>query len=123
MTARSLQSMRARKVRARSALRESAVEDRLVERCRDAGFLPMKFTSPARGGVPDRLLVTPVGTLFVELKRPTTKPDPRQAATHEKLRSFGGEVHVVSTLDEVDALIDGLLSRTSDPPTKDDASP
>ena len=90
--------------------RESAIERHLRKRCRENGFLCLKFISPARGGVPDRVVVTPTaGTVFVEVKKPGEQPEPRQRATHDKMRRFGAEVHVVADQQAVDRLMIRLL--------------
>ena len=90
--------------------RESPVETYLVKQCRKHGLLCLKFTSPARSGVPDRVIISPAaGTVFVEVKRPGATPEPHQVAMHAKLRRFGGEVYVVDTQPGVDALIATLV--------------
>jgi hypothetical protein len=92
---------------------ESKVEHYFLEACRRRGALLMKFTSPSRSGVPDRILVTPAGTCFVEVKRPGEEPRPLQVATHEKIRRFGGEVYVVDSPQQIDELLDHLLPATT----------
>ncbi|MGI8306994.1 VRR-NUC domain-containing protein [Saccharopolyspora hattusasensis] len=91
--------------------RENPVECYLLTQCRSNGLLCMKFTSPARGGVPDRIVVSHAGTVFVEVKRPGGDLEPRQRAVHAKLRRFGAEVHVVHNETSVDTLINHLLGR------------
>lgn len=94
--------------------REAPVERYLLAQCRRHGFLCMKFVSPSRGGVPDRIVVTPsAGTVFVEVKRPGGRPEPRQRKVHAKMRRFGAEIFVVDDDASVDALIAYLLH----PPT------
>ncbi|WP_215544963.1 VRR-NUC domain-containing protein [Amycolatopsis sp. CA-230715] len=94
--------------------REKNVERYLLLRCRESGFLCLKFVSPARGGVPDRIIVTPtVGTVFVEVKRPRGGLARRQRLMHTKIRRFGGEVHVVDSTVAVDELVSCLRRRGS----------
>ena len=93
--------------------REEVIERYLLQRCRENGFMCLKFVSPARGGVPDRLLVTPTGTVFVEVKRPGGHLDRRQRLMHAKLRRFGGKVHVVDDKAAVDELVARLLRGSS----------
>lgn len=90
--------------------REKAVERRLLIRCREHRYLCLKFTSPARGGVPDRVIVTPACTAFVEVKKPGERPDDRQRATHAKMRRFGAVVFVVDDAAGVDRLIEELCA-------------
>lgn len=95
--------------------RESVIERYLLKQCRNHGFLCMKFVSPARSGVPDRIVVTPGGTVFVEVKRPGEDLSALQKATHPKLRGYGAVIYVIDDRAEVDNLISELieLSRTS----------
>ena len=86
--------------------REKAIERHLIRVCRENGFLCLKFVSPARGGVPDRIVITPTaGTVFVEVKRPRADLERRQRLMHAKMRRFGGEVHVVDNTTAVDELV------------------
>ncbi|TDO89546.1 VRR-NUC domain-containing protein [Enemella evansiae] len=90
---------------------EHEVEAHLRARCRQMGFLCMKFTSPGRAGVPDRVVVTPAGTVFVETKRPGGKLRRLQEEVTEKMRRAGAEVHVVDTVAGVDELVERLAER------------
>ncbi|MBT8162922.1 MULTISPECIES: VRR-NUC domain-containing protein [Arthrobacter] len=89
---------------------ENPVEHYLLAQCRKNGFLCLKFVSPARGGVPDRIIVTggEHGTVFVEAKRPGEQPTRRQQATHAKMRRFGAEIHVVDSYTAVEQLMNHL---------------
>jgi len=54
---------------------EAELEKKLGIWARSKGCLYYKFSSPARRGVPDRLVIGPKGkTLFLELKGPDGKP-------------------------------------------------
>lgn len=90
-------------------IRENSIERYLLSQCRAHSFLCLKFISPARGAVPDRIIITPGGTVFVEVKRPGEEPTARQLATHAKMRRFGAKVYVVDSRPAVDRLIQ-LLS-------------
>ncbi|MCX5103501.1 VRR-NUC domain-containing protein [Streptomyces sp. NBC_00439] len=94
--------------------RERVIEDYLLSQCRGHGFLCLKFVSPARRGVPDRIVVAPRGTVFVEVKRPGGQLQKLQQLTHAKLRRHGAEVHVVDDKPSVDAFIAHLLESPSD---------
>lgn len=86
-------------------LLEHDIEQYLFDRCREHGFLALKFTSPARAGVPDRVIVCPGRTLFVEVKRPGERPRRLQQEVFARMRAAGGEVHVVDTFSTVDDLM------------------
>lgn len=92
---------------------EQDVEAHLLARCRQVGLLCLKFTSPARAGVPDRVVIAPAGTVFVEVKRPGGQLRRLQQVVIEKMRQAGAEVHVVDTIERVDELVDELIERTA----------
>lgn len=88
---------------------ERDIEAYLVRRCADEGWLCWKLTSPANAGVPDRLIVSPPGTVtFVELKRPGGKPRPLQLVSMRRLQRVGARVRVADTQTTVDTIIDEL---------------
>ncbi|WP_093802250.1 VRR-NUC domain-containing protein [Streptomyces sp. Wb2n-11] len=92
---------------------ERVIEDYLLAQCRAHGFLCWKFVSPARGGVPDRIIVARGRIVFVEVKRPGGRLRKLQQRTHAKLRRHGAEVHVVDDKPGVDAFIAHLLQSPS----------
>jgi len=88
---------------------EKHIEKYLVDQVRKAGGIAYKFTSPARRGVPDRLVVLPPGKIvFVELKRPGGKLTTLQRLEQSKLLNRGC---VVETFDSKES-IDEFLSKT-----------
>lgn len=91
-------------------VRERAIEEYLLNQCRAHRLLCLKFTSPARGGVPDRIVIGPSGTVFVEVKRPGEEPAKRQRIMHAKMRRHGARVYVVDDRAGVDSLIDALTT-------------
>lgn len=85
---------------------EKDVERYLVKRVAAAGGTAYKFSSPARRGVPDRIIVMPCGrVIFAEVKAPGKRPTTLQAREHERLRSLGQEVVVVDCREACDALL------------------
>ena len=77
---------------------EKQIERNVCDYAHDAGMLVYKFTSPARAAVPDRLLVTPKGTVFfIEFKREGVKPTPQQVREHDRLRGHKVMVFVVDS--------------------------
>lgn len=90
-----------------TATRESQIEDHLRRQVKALGGLCEKFVSPNRRSVPDRLVTLPGGwVVFVEVKRPGTKPTELQQRDHERRRAMGCDVRVVDTKDAVDQLIE-----------------
>ena len=79
---------------------EKQTERNVCDYAHDAGMLVYKFTSPARAAVPDRLFVTPKGTVFFcEFKREGIKPTPQQTREHDRLRGHKVAVFVVDSVD------------------------
>lgn len=65
----------------------------------------MKWTSPSMSGVPDRIVILPGGRVwFAELKAPGKKPTALQDRIIAMLRGLGATVHVLDSLEAVDAL-------------------
>ena len=78
---------------------EKQIERSVCDYAHEAGLLVYKFTSPARAAVPDRMFVTPKGTVFfVEFKREGQKPTPQQTREHDRLRGHGVMVFVVDSV-------------------------
>lgn len=91
-----------------AAVRENTVERRFNMLARRHGGLSLKWVSPGRLGVPDRLLFMPGGRLYlVELKRPGGKPRASQNAMFAKLETRGFHVWVV---DDPDTFFDMILT-------------
>lgn len=58
---------------------------------------------------PDRLIMTPDITVWVEVKAPSKKPRAGQEREHTRMRRAGQIVVSVSTKDEVDQLISEII--------------
>ena len=75
---------------------ERDVEASLVASVVEAGGLALKFVSPGRVGVPDRVVLMPGGTAyFVECKAPGKRPTEGQEREHQRLRELGFSVLVL----------------------------
>ncbi len=86
-------------------MREIRVEDRLRQKTESAGGMCIKLVILATAGLPDRLVLLPGGrVMFVETKAPKKGPTPLQDYMHRKIRGLGFEVHVVNSLEAVNAL-------------------
>jgi len=69
---------------------EAEIEKKLGIWAKSRGCLYYKFSSPARRGVPDRLVIGPRGgTLFLELKAPGGVPTALQEREIKILRANG----------------------------------
>lgn len=95
-------------------MRESKVEKHLVARARANGGAVRKVRWLDRVGAPDRLVMFPPtdtadGVLvWVELKAPGKKPEPRQEREHAELRLMGQHVEVLDSTAAVDEFFERL---------------
>ena len=99
-------------------MRESEIEDYLVERVKALGGEVRKVKWIGRRGAPDRLAMLPAtggqnGTLravmnrsiWIELKAPGEKAKPHQTREHERMRAMGQRVVVVDSFEQVDQVL------------------
>lgn len=108
-------------------MRESALEKYLDKRVKEVGGVTRKIAYIGRRGCPDRLVLLPrlqydtggfqpwgdpvfftdpPKQIFVELKRPDIdKADAHQAREHELLRSFGVQVVVINSVEQIEELL------------------
>lgn len=90
---------------------EKQIETRLVSEVKRCGGVALKFTSPGFDGMPDRILLFPVGCIaFAEVKAPGKKPRPLQKARHELLRRLGFKVYVIDDIRQIGGMIDEICS-------------
>lgn len=65
---------------------EKDIEKKIGEFAKQNGCLYLKFTSPSRRAVPDRMIITPMGVIgFLEVKAAGKKPTPLQMGEIIKL--------------------------------------
>lgn len=86
-------------------MREGDIEQYLVDRAKALGGEVRKVKWIGRHGAPDRLVMSPGKTLWVELKAPGEKPKPHQAREHERMRKMGQRVVVVDSFERVDEVL------------------
>lgn len=91
-------------------MREREIENYLTYKVKRNGGASYKWSSPARRGVPDRLVFFSGGRLYaVEVKAPGKKPTRLQQYEHTKLRTLGVDVRVIDTKDAVDIFISEII--------------
>jgi hypothetical protein len=91
---------------------EKQIEQKVCDYARDKGLLAYKFTSPSRAAVPDRLMVTQSGRVFlVEFKREGQKATPAQEREHQRLRGHKIEVFVIDDVQQGRFLVDLMVDR------------
>lgn len=86
-------------------MRESDIEKYLVERVRKLGGEVRKVRWIGRNGAPDRLVMLPDRTVWVELKAPGEKAKPHQVREHERMRKMGQRVEIVDSCERVDEVL------------------
>ena len=91
-------------------MREKIIERKFVQAVKAMGGIALKFTSPGFDGMPDRLVILPIGYIaFVEVKAPGLKPRPLQVKKHEMLRRLGCKVFVLDDEGQIPALMIKML--------------
>jgi len=92
-------------------MKESDIERKVGEYVKAQGGLSMKFTSPARRAVPDRLIVLPsVAPFFIEFKATGEAATPAQQREHLRLTSRGANVYVVDSVEDGQAVINAEIN-------------
>ncbi len=85
---------------------EKQIESHLRREIKDIEGLALKFISPSYDGMPDRIVLLPLGRLyFVELKSEGKKATPKQEKVHGMLRKLGFEVLVLDSKSAVDEFV------------------
>ena len=85
-------------------MRERDIERYLVARVVALGGEVRKVQWAGHRGAPDRLVMVPGKTVWVELKAPGQKAAPHQQREHDRMRQMGQTVVVIDTRQQVDAL-------------------
>ena len=86
---------------------ERDIEKRVKEYARSKGWLAYKFTSPGHIGVPDGLLISPVGfVIFMEFKQTGKKPTAMQQREIDRINQHGVMALVVDSVEQGKGLID-----------------
>ena len=86
-------------------MRESTIEAYLVKRVKDLGGETRKVAWIGRNGAPDRLVMLPGLTLWVELKAPGKEAEPHQLREHKRMQMLGQIVHVVDSFEAIEKLL------------------
>ena len=86
-------------------MRESTIEQYLVEQVKAMGGECRKLKWIGRHGAPDRLVMLNGKAIFIELKAPGEKAKPHQVREHERMRRMGQRVEVVDSFERVDEVL------------------
>ena len=89
---------------------EKELERKFVNILRKRGCIVYKFVSPGNAGVPDRLVVTPKGTVhFAELKQKGKLLRPLQVMQAKRLAKNHVKVHLVDSMEAIQTFIEEVL--------------
>lgn len=92
---------------------ESEIEQKMKDAIEARGGLFIKFVSPSKRGVPDRIVITPNGRVyFVELKKEGGRLSPIQRYMHGEFRRHGVEVYTLTGLQECLDFVKGVFDNT-----------
>lgn len=83
-------------------MRESTIENYLVERVKALGGEVRKVKWIGRHGAPDRVAMLPGLLMWIELKAPGEKAKPHQVREHQRMRAMGQMVAVIDSMELVD---------------------
>ena len=87
-------------------LSESQLEENLCRRIKKLGGMALKFMSPGRAGVPDRIILMPGGKIyFVEMKSSNGPVNPIQEYVFEKFEELGFKVHILNSEQTIENFI------------------
>ena len=90
-------------------MREKDIEQKLVKAVKQIGGMCLKFTSPGFDGVPDRLVLLPLGRMaFVELMAPGKEPRPLQLRRIQELSRLDFPCYVVDNEEMIGGIIDAI---------------
>ena len=96
-------------------MRENVIGTEFVKAVRNAGGIAYKLTSQTANGLPDRLVLFPVGkTIFVELKAPGKMLRPLQRKRRYQLMKLGFPVLCIDRLEQIQPCIDAILEWSPD---------
>lgn len=87
-------------------MRERFIEKKLVDAVKKMGGLAPKFVSPGLDGMPDRIVLFPMGRIaFVELKAPGGKMRPLQVRRKRQLEGLGFLVYCIDDIGQIDGVL------------------
>ncbi|MBQ6407989.1 MAG: VRR-NUC domain-containing protein [Butyrivibrio sp.] len=90
---------------------EKYIEQKLRALTKERGGLALKFVSPGTDGVPDRLVLMPMGKMaFVETKALGKKMRALQQRRAEQLKRLGFKVYLVDDTKMIGGILDEIQS-------------
>jgi hypothetical protein len=88
---------------------EKYIEQKLVKVVKELGGIAPKFVSPGLDGVPDRIVLLPMGRMaFVELKAPGKKMRPLQVRRKGQLEALGFLVYCIDGVEQIEEVLNEM---------------
>ena len=88
---------------------EKYIEQKLVAEVKKRGGMAPKFVSPGLDGVPDRIVLLPMGRIaFIELKAPGQKMRPIQVKRKRQLEALGFLVYCIDGIEQIGGVLDEI---------------
>ena len=88
---------------------EKYIEQKLVAEVKKRGGMAPKFVSPGLDGVPDRIVLLPMGRMaFIELKAPGQKMRPLQVKRKRQLEALGFLVYCIDGIEQIGGVLDEI---------------
>lgn len=92
-------------------MREKEIDAALRKAAKKRNGMAFKFVSPGLSGVPDRLVLLPMGRIgFIELKAPGKKMRKLQEKRKSQLEALGFLVFCLDSKEEVEVVLDAIQS-------------
>ena len=87
-------------------MQEKDIEQKLITAVKNMGGIAPKFVSPGFNGMPDRIVLLPMGRIaFVELKAPGKKMRPLQVRRKRQLEALGFLVYCIDSVEQIDEVL------------------
>jgi len=85
---------------------ESQLERKFCEKIKKLGGMALKFISPGRAGVPDRIVLMPEEKIyFVEMKSEVGNTSIIQEYVFKKFSELGFKVHIINSVESLENFI------------------
>lgn len=85
---------------------EKYIEQKLVAAVKNMGGIAPKLVSPGFNGMPDRLVLLPMGRIaFIELKAPGKMMRPLQVRRKRQLEALGFLVYCIDSVEQIDEVL------------------
>lgn len=87
-------------------MQEKYIEQKLIVAVKNMGGIAPKFVSPGFNGMPDRIVLLPMGRIaFVELKAPGKMMRPLQVRRKRQLEALGFLVYCIDGVEQIDEVL------------------